>query len=360
MDVAVSRLDVAINDIYLRSFPLRATDLTWPLSWVQRQFVSSEVDEAQIALPSYMLYGQNELQLRFDMRPLHRGDCIAVPGDIRASVDPDSTIDLTGAYRFATLPNLAYFAELGLPLHEVRRPLGDGGGAAGAAEPAGAGSLLHDDGPHCRAGRLPAGEHAGDTSRRPPGERRQGPHRDRHARPPARAADTLLRDAGPLQAEGNRLTVRLNDGMGDFRNLFGGERRGELERVSALLAAPGESLGALIGFESPLKSGRSVVALTGSSPAGLESMVIALRDPEQVPRVQGDLAVLSGGRVSAFRVTSTYQVGQLPPWLWPEFYLGNNPWYLLGILLVVLILVPAPLYWILRRRAAQRLRERSA
>jgi cellulose synthase (UDP-forming) len=101
------------------------------------------------------------------------------------------------------------------------------------------------------------------------------------------------------------------------------------------------------------------VALTGSSTAGMEAMVTALRDPEQVPRVQGDTAILSGGRVQAFRVGSTYNVGTLPPWLWPEFYMKNNPYVLLGILLVALLLIPAPIYWVLRRRAAQRLRERS-
>ena len=359
MDVAVSRLDVAINDIYLRSVPLRAADLSWPLNWIQRQFVSSEVDEAQVALPSYMLYGQNELQLRFDMRPLHRGDCIAVPGDIRASVDPDSTIDLTGAYRFATLPNLAYFVSSGFPFTKF----------ADLSETA----VVLPERPSQQElesfftimGRIAALVGYPPVNMRVirPGALQENADKDlivigTLGRQPA--LQQLLHDAGPLQAEGNRLSVRLNDPMGDFRNLFGGERRGELERVTAQLTAPGETLGALIGFESPLKSGRSVVALTGSSPAGLESMVVALRDPEQVPRVQGDLALLSGGRVTAFRVSSTYQVGQLPPWLWPEFYLGNNPWYLLGILLVALVLVPAPLYWILRRRAAQRLRERSA
>jgi cellulose synthase (UDP-forming) len=173
------------------------------------------------------------------------------------------------------------------------------------------------------------------------------------------ALGALLRD-GPIQLEGNRLTVKLNDGMGDFRNLFGGERRAQLERVAAQLAAPGESLGALIGFESPLRAGRSVIALTGSSPEGMEAMVVALRDPEQLPRVQGDLALLSGGRVNAFRVGPTYTVGTLPVWLWPEYYMGNNPYILVLVLAVALFLLAAPLYWILRRRAARRLRERSA
>jgi cellulose synthase (UDP-forming) len=88
-------------------------------------------------------------------------------------------------------------------------------------------------------------------------------------------------------------------------------------------------------------------------------MLTALRDPEQLPRVQGDLALLSGGRVQAFRVGSTYTVGSLPPWMWPDYYLGNNPYALLLLLAGALVLLAAPLYWILRRRAARRLRERS-
>jgi cellulose synthase (UDP-forming) len=88
-------------------------------------------------------------------------------------------------------------------------------------------------------------------------------------------------------------------------------------------------------------------------------MVTALRDPEQVPRVQGDTAILSGGRIQAFRVGSTYTTGVLPPWLWPEYLMKDNPYVLLGMFVLVLLLIPGPIYWVLRRRAAQRLRERS-
>ena len=358
MDVAVSRLDIAINDIYLRSVPLRAADLTWPFNWIQRQFVRSETDEAQIGLPAYMLFGQNELQLRFDMRPLHRGDCIAVPGDIRASVDPDSTIDLTGAYRFTTLPNLAFFTSSGFPFTKF----------ADLSETA----VVLPERPsqqELEAFLTLIGRTAALVGYPPvniqvvrPAALQEVANKDlivigALGRQPA--LQTLLRD-GPLQLDGNRLTVQLNDVFGNFRNLFGGERRAELERVAAQLAAPGESLGALIAFQSPLSSSRSVVALTGTSAAGMEAMVTALRDPEQVPRVQGDTAILSGGRVQAYRIGSTYTVGSLPPWLLPEYYMRDNPYILLGILLLVLLLIPAPIYWVLRRRAAQRLRERSA
>ena len=56
-----------------------------------------------------------ELQMRFDMQPLSRGECVAVPGDIRASIDPNSTVDISHARRYARMPNLGYFASAGFP-----------------------------------------------------------------------------------------------------------------------------------------------------------------------------------------------------------------------------------------------------
>ena len=117
-DVAVSRLDASLNDHYLKSFPLREVEPSWPWSWLARQTgfgARPDRGEGQVGLPPYLVFGQNELQLRFDMRPLNRGDCVAIPGDVRASVDPDSTIDLSRAYHFAELPNLAFFAGAGFP-----------------------------------------------------------------------------------------------------------------------------------------------------------------------------------------------------------------------------------------------------
>jgi cellulose synthase (UDP-forming) len=357
MDVAVSRLDVAVNDVFLRSLPLREADPGWPLNWLRQRIVGSERGQAVVGIPPYLIFGQNELQLRFDMRPLHRGDCVAVPGDIRAAVDSDSTIDISSAHRFAVLPNLAHFVSSGFPFTKYADFAQS---AVVVPERPSAGEL---EAAFTLLGRLAAivGYPPIGLQVVRPNALNEVADRDLMVfgalgRQPALGA--LLRD-GPIQLEGNRLTVQLNDGLGDFRNLFGGERRAQLERVAAQLAAPGEALGALLAFESPLRSGRSVVALTGSSPEGMEAMLTALRDPEQLPRVQGDLALLSGGRVQAFRVGSTYTVGSLPPWMWPDYYLGNNPYALLLLLAGALVLLAAPLYWILRRRAARRLRERS-
>ena len=357
-DVMVSRLDVSINDIYLRSLPLAQPDDFWLIKWVRQRFTQPERGEERVGLPPYMLFGQNEMQLRFDMRPLHRGDCVAVPGDVRASVDPDSVIDLSDAYRFTTLPNLAHFISSGFPF-TVQADLSRS--AAVLPERPTAQELETF---LTLMGRISAivGYPPVNLAIVRPNGLSEVADRDLIVlgplgRQPALA--TLLRD-GPIQMEGNQLTVATNTGFGNIRNLFGGERRAELDRVQAQLAQPGEALGALIGFESPLRSGRSVVALTGSSASGMEQMLAAMRDPEQLQRIQGDFALLAGGRVEAFRVGSTYTVGTLPPHLWPQYYLGGNPWALLGAIFLALILIAGPIYWALRRRAHRRLRARTA
>jgi cellulose synthase (UDP-forming) len=358
MDVAVSRLDVALNDIYLRSLPLREAEPAWPLSLVSRQFAASERQSARFGLPPYLIFGMNELQLRFDMRPMHRGDCIAVPADVRAGIDPDSTIDLTDAYRFTTLPNLAFFGGSGFPFTRMadfsetavvlpERPTTQeltaflslfGKLAAHVGHATTGIEVVRPNGLEAVAGRdlLVIGA----LGRQP-------------------ALNTLLRD-GPVTLEGNRLTVALPDAMEGFRNLFlGDEPRVAREQAQALLASPGEGSGILLGFESPLRSGRSVVALTGTTPQGLEMMLAALRDPEQAPRVQGDLAILQGGRVNSFTLGSRYTVGSLPPHVWPQYFLQTRPDLLLLLLALACAIVAIPAYWALRRRAAMRLRTRT-
>ncbi len=359
MDVAVSRLDVALNDIYLRSLPLSPPEAPWPINLLSRQIGQADRQSSRFGLPAYLVFGMNELQLRFDMRPMHRGDCVAVPADVRASIDPDSTIDLTDAYRFTTLPNLAFFAGSGFPYTRMANFSDTAAVLPERPNPVELSSFL------TLVGRLAShvGHPATGMEVVRPGGMEAVAARDllvigTLGRQPA--LNTLLREDGPVKLDGNRLSVALPDTMESFRNLFlGDEPRVAREQASALLTSTGDGLGILMGFESPLRSGRSVVALTGTTPQGLEMMLAALRDPEQSPRIQGDLAILSGGRISSFSLGGHYTVGTLPPHVWPQYFMSTRPDLLLLLLVASCAIVAIPAYWALRRRAAIRLRTRT-
>ncbi|TPG44250.1 cellulose biosynthesis cyclic di-GMP-binding regulatory protein BcsB [Roseomonas nepalensis] len=359
LDLAVSRLDAALNDVYLKSFPLREGEPGWPWNWLYRAVGGAERSEGQVGLPPYLVFGLNELQFRFDLRPLHRGDCVSVPGDIRSSIDPDSTIDLSAAYRFTELPNLAYFVGSGFPYTKMADLSATAVVLPDRASPLEVSAALN------LVGRMAAitGYPATRVEVARPGGLEAVANRDLLVvgalpRQPALAA--LLRD-GPITVEGNRITVALPDALQSFRNIFlSDDRRLDRERLTATLGgAAGEGSGMLIGFQSPLNSDRSVVALTGSTPQAMEAMVGALRDPEQQPRIQGDVASLVNGRIDSFKVSRNYGVGSLPITLLPQRYLTTRPDLMLGLLVLAALAIAVPLYWTLRRRAIRRLRIRA-
>jgi cellulose synthase (UDP-forming) len=364
-DIRVSRLDLAFSDFYLRSLPFRGEVGPWPLSWALAQFGwPAEVQRGSAQVPPYLVSGQNAVQLRFDMRPLYRGDCVAVPADVRASIDPDSTIDLSDAHRFALLPNLAFFAGAGFPFTRM----------ADLSETA----VVLPDRPNTvevsafleLVGRLAAtvGLPATGLAVVGPARLQEVADRDLIVLGPLgrqSALNTLMREGqAPVRLDGERLAIALPAPMRDvgrtLMTLLGGAPGAERQRAAARLASPPEGFGALLGFESPLAEGRSVVALVSAVPAGLEGLLAVLRDPQRQPQVQGDVTIVTPGAVESFRTGQTYWHGRLPFWLWPEFYLGARPLVMLGILAVACLLIALPLRRALRVRAARRLRERSS
>jgi len=356
LDVARARLDVSVSGSFLRAVPL-ADAPSWPWSWARSQLgLGGGPQTASIVVPSWLVSGRNELQLRFDLRPLHRGDCVGIPADVQAAIDPDSTIDISRAHRFAVLPNLAYFASAGFPftrladLSESAVVLPDQPGPVELSAFLGlVGGLSASVG-------VPA---TGLAVVRP-GQLQQVADRDlivigTLGRQPA--LTELLREA-PLRFEaGGRLSVTLPDRLEGFARLVMDVPPAEDRlRVAALVASPPEDLGFVAGAQSPLRAGRSVVALAAPTPAGLEAMAEALRDPARIARIQGDLVLLSSSGIEAFRTAPPYTVGELPPWLWPQHYLGARPGTLLLLLVGTSLFVGLPLYRVLRRRAVRRMR----
>ena len=353
IDVAPSRLDVGVNGIYLNTFSLAPNETRG--SWFSRLLDTGPSRlEAKVNLPVYNVFGSNELQFYFDAQPLHRGDCVAIPMDLRMSVDPDSTIDLSRGYRFAQMPNLQYFVNSGFPFTRM----------ADFSETA----VVVPERPSASEmtsylnvmGRL------GALSGYPP--IRMAVVRPAQANTVAsrdllivgtmdhlQGADALL-SHGPLRFNGNKMSVSMPTTLETVRRLFGDRADGERQRLAAgLQAVTIENTSVLVGAESPLSSGRSVVAILASRPEVLEGVVSNLRDVDQSALIQGDLAILSGDRTTAYRVADVYTVGRLPLWLYPSYVLRDQPFGVVLLMLVGCLLAGSAIYWAMRRRANIRL-----
>jgi len=357
IDVAPSRLDVGINGIYLDSFsmaPIERRD-----SWFSRLFDFGVTQpDAHVDIPQYDVFGANDSQFFFDARPLHRGDCVAIPNDLRMSIDPDSTLDLSRGYRFAQMPNLSYFVNSGFPFTRMAdlsqtavvlpdRPSGVeitaflnlmGRIGSTTGYPVLRVAVVRPDAVNSVSDR--------DIILMGTVQRLQG-------------AAELLRNS-PVRINGNRLQLALPSTFDTtVARLFGDRQDVDRSRAtSGLSAGLNDNTAVLIGAESPLSSGRSLVALLAGSPQVLETMVSTLRDTEQAPLIQGDLAIMTANKVTSYRVGDSYTVGSLPFWLYPSWALRDQPYGIVIIMLLGCALLGFALYWAMRRRAGGRMAAR--
>ena len=352
VDLAPSRLDFGINGIYLNTASL---GLAQGSGWLMNLLgVGAQRGEAKVIVPPYDVFGANDLQFYFDAQPMHRGDCVAIPTDLQMSVDPDSTIDLSSGHRFTEMPNLQFFVNSGFPFTRM----------ADFSETA----VVLPERPGLQEisvyldtmGRLAS------LSGYPPvkmmlvraGEAAKATDRDllvigtiSHLQ----GASDLLRQ-GPLGIAGGRLSVGFPAQLSSVRRLFADRSDADRQRaVSTLQATSTDSIAALVGFESPFTSHRSVVALIAGSGDTLETSVATIRDPEQSAFVQGDLAVLTSGKVTSYRVADTYTVGSLPIWQYPGYVLRDQAYAVVILMLIGSALCGTALYWMMRRRGYSRL-----
>ncbi len=73
LNFADSRLDVSINNSYLRSLPLTHEGVTRQVKdIISPDFV---LNEQTVRVPPYYIFGQNQLQFYYDLRPMKRGEC---------------------------------------------------------------------------------------------------------------------------------------------------------------------------------------------------------------------------------------------------------------------------------------------
>ncbi len=354
-DLAVSRLDIGINDLYLASLPL-AAEPSRTASWFSRLFNFGVTQPtSRVDVPVYQVFGQNDLQFFFDTRPLHRGDCVAIPQDVRMAVDPDSTFDISRAYRFAELPNLAYFVSSGFPFSRLADMSETAVVLPAQPTPVEVGAYLDMMG---RVGSLTGYPVVRLAVVKPDGINSVADRNLLLMGTTTRlgSAADLLKNS-PYRVDSNgKLTIEMPAGLDSVRRLFGDPQRSDRTRAATVLASAGTDTGALVGVESPLTTGRSVVAVLGGSPDAVEALVTTLRDPDQAPLIQGDLSLLNGGRFTSYRVGSVYTTGRLPFWLYPAWFLRDQPLGIVGVMVIGSILVAVFYFFALRRRAALRTR----
>lgn len=353
-------LNVNVNQQFLTAFPLTAVGYQGD-SAIER-LVNRVVPprgqpfDANFELPLFKLPSQSQLQFHYYYEPLKQGACRDAPLDnVKGAIDGDSTVDISGLPHFIAMPDLAAFSNSGFPFTRM----------ADLSETAVV---------------LPAGANTGDWSAYLDLMGRMGdatgyPATAVTVATPEQVRTQAVSDKDLLVlASGNNQPLltdwaeRMPASLGDERRFqlsdlayrligwWDSDSRVNAQSARAAIGYRGTATDAyLTGFESPLAGGRSVVVVAGNAPQGLRGAVDAILDPDRVKRIQGSLAVVSGGEVSSLVSDQSYYVGSLGPLRYVQWFLSQRPWLmLLGGAFSALLLALA-WYLVLRARAKNRL-----
>ncbi|MEO7068517.1 MAG: cellulose biosynthesis cyclic di-GMP-binding regulatory protein BcsB [Rhodanobacter sp.] len=301
-------------------------------------------------LPSYVNAGRNQLQMQFNFEILHRNVCQTVPPDnMVGSIDSNSTIDFSSFPHYEAMPNLASFASLGFPFtrladlsqtavvlseHPDTPELGLYLSVMGLMGESTGYPVLNDE--------VVAASSVDKVA-----------DRDLLVLGVANGQPLLSRWADELPittVDGER---KLRETVRSWRPVYRWDQH-DIDSVttpaaSINLAAAGD-LSVIMGLQSPLKSGRSVVFLYADKAAGLDRISHALTDPDRWQGIHGDFALVHDTYIETAKVGPTYYVGSLPLtskllWFLKDQSLLVGLAGLLGVLLLAVLV-----FRLLRRR----------
>jgi hypothetical protein len=351
-----SSLIISFNDALMQSQNLLSQDKldSGVLSALQSD--DSLGRETTLLLPLNSAALQSRLQLRYMFDYLKQGECNDIIIDnMRGGIDPESTLDVSGYDHFIAMPNLGVFKDAGFPftrladLSQTAVVLPDNAGTADlAAYLTVLGRFGHATGyPATGVQVLQAAQVASAANK------------DLLVLASGGNQPLLAQWADQLPASNaeGQLSLHLSDLPMRVRDWLSPDPEANLRRARMAMAfSGGASSTYLTGFESPLKSGRSVVVLASSQPQGLADVTNALIGGEDYTQsIQGSLVVVRGKNIEPLVADEQYYVGSLGPIKYLQWLISRHVVLALVLTGLGLILLSGLAYLLLRARANQRL-----
>jgi cellulose synthase operon protein B len=162
----------------------------------------------------------------------------------------------------------------------------------------------------------------------------------------------------PFSGDGESRNFELSDvafKVVDWWHGDHGVQRSPARADLSLVSSSGDAL--ITGFESPLKKGRSAVALVSAAGQSDADLSAALLDTDLLPDIQGAMAVIHGREVAVTSNGQAYYVGSLSPLEYMRWALSSHPLLLVLSGLLAAIILAALFYRALRGIATRRLRD---
>jgi cellulose synthase operon protein B len=357
-----SSLNISVNNNFVQALQIPAVN---PSSLSLDRFLgrfgavawSTGVTRRIVYVPPLLLTPRAQLSLQYFYDIPDTGECAGrLLPNVEGAIDPDSTIDLSSFPHYMALPDLAAFANSGFPFTRM----------ADLSE---------------TAAILPDNPNAGDYSLFLLVMGRMGESTGYPVTgvTVASAADidsladkdllvlggprrqpllTRWASAMPFSGDGEASRFTLSDIAYSLEDWWHGPHGVERMPARADLSLVSNGSSALIsGFESPLRKGRSVVALISAPGESGDEMASALLDADVLAQVQGAMDVIHGRSVTVTSNGNAYYVGELAPIEYMRWALSSHPVLLMFAGVLAAIAIAALFYRALRSIAARRLKD---
>lgn len=352
-----STLNLSVDDNFIGSLPLRTANPGGERWWnplaIKVMADGTASQRREVLLPPLALGSRSQLRMHYYFQPA-AGNCQTLLDNVRGAIDPTSTLDISSFPHYMAMPELAAYANSGFPfsrladLAETAVVLPDQPGTVDTETYL---ALLGQIGnatgyPALRVavGRAANVSQWADKDLLVIGDLQNQP------------LFTQWAARMPLRRKAEAQTFVLGRWIEDNLHLITGTRqREDLPDTTQMTVAEDGSDAVLAGFESPLRAGRSVVAVV-SNAASQPALLNALMTPELLQRVQGSTAIVRGAQVHSVLTGDSYYVGQLPPLAWLQWNLSRSPLGLAGAAILLALLGAAAACASLRLVARKRLR----
>jgi cellulose synthase operon protein B len=350
-----SVLNVSINDQLVRSQRLRPVTRASDEARINVPLLSGSDTRAatNLEIPAFRVGSDNQFQFQFHIDSQKTGLCTSTAADVaRAAVDPDSVIDFSGFVHYTALPNLAFFANSGFPFTRM----------ADLSDTA----IVIPDAPDTKDEEtvLTMLGHMGQWTGLPALRVTLTPASQVDS---VRDRDLLVIGSGsgaqllakwgkdlPLLIERGKTEVTTRDQRSGWPAWLGGTEDQDPPPAGRSIVTLGGPMAALIGFESPLKSGRSVVAISSTSSAQLGDVLDAFQDGGKISQMHGDLTLVREGQVEGLRVGERYFVGDLPWYARAWVHISRYPSLMALAGILAGLIVALTVFWALGRMATRR------
>lgn len=352
-----SWLSMTMNDTFLHNLPVNkqgALETLW-------HKIGGDARQEQFDMPlePYMIYGDNQLSLYFNIVPKASAPCsVLLNNNIKSRIDDDSWIDLSHTRHFALLPNLSYFVGASFPFTRLadysqttlllpEKPTetqiatmldmaARSGNATGTA-------LAHN---RVVLGIPSAGSNLELL-------------RDRDVLAVTDLSQHSFNDAlmktSPFVAHNNMLSVREPTQWEKIQRWMAGDWSADGVDADRYFSS-NESWRGFVSFRSPWSPERTVVTAMGSNDDQLSRLHGDLTSARINAGIRGDAAIITNENgVRSFRVGPQYPRGEMPTHLLIIWYANQHSGLLAILGLLFACILGLALYAVLKRRAHKRL-----